>query len=328
VAHLGDFALETTIHTKFCTVTSTGAPTTLTGGVVDIYEDNDTTEITGAETLTLDFDSRTGMHHLAIAATAANGFEAGHFYQAVITTGTVSGVSAVGYVVAEFSIQATAALRPTTAGRTLDVTATGCAGIDWANVEGQGTSVDLSATAIDLCDDVTTTATATAVTTVNGLAANVITATSIQADAITAAKIADAAIDAATFAAGAIDAAAIADGAIDAATFAASAITSTVLATDCITSDELAASAVTEITDDIMAETLTEPAQAIPPTTGVATFKEGMSYQYFALTNKVDVDSPSAFKEFYDRAGTTVQWKKSIALASSVYTEGTGASGP
>jgi hypothetical protein len=100
----------------------------------------------------------------------------------------------------------------TTAGNTLDVTATGCAGIDWANVEGQGTSVDLSATAIDLCDDVTTTATATAVTTVNGLAANVITATSIQADAITAAKIADAAIDAATFAAGAIDAAAIADG--------------------------------------------------------------------------------------------------------------------
>ena len=49
---------------------------------------------------------------------------------------------------------------------------------------------------------VTTTTTATNVTTVNGLASGVITATSIAADAITAAKIADGAIDAATFAAG------------------------------------------------------------------------------------------------------------------------------
>jgi len=47
-------------------------------------------------------------------------------------------------------------LAPTVASRTLDVTATGTAGIDWANVEGQGTSVDLSATAINLCDTVTT----------------------------------------------------------------------------------------------------------------------------------------------------------------------------
>lgn len=61
---------------------------------------------------------------------------------------------------------------------------------------------------------VTTTTTATNVTTVNGLAANVITAASINADAITAAKIADGAIDAATFAAGAINAAAIATDAI------------------------------------------------------------------------------------------------------------------
>jgi hypothetical protein len=58
--------------------------------------------------------------------------------------------------------------------------------------------------------NVTTTATATAVTTVNGLAANVITTASINNDAITAGKIANAAIDAATFAAGAIDAAALA----------------------------------------------------------------------------------------------------------------------
>lgn len=39
-------------------------------------------------------------------------------------------------------------LRPTTAGRTLDVTAGGAAGVDWANVEGPTTEVDLSATTI------------------------------------------------------------------------------------------------------------------------------------------------------------------------------------
>lgn len=43
-----------------------------------------------------------------------------------------------------------------TVGNTLDVTATGAAGIDWGNVENASTSVDLSATAINLCDTVTT----------------------------------------------------------------------------------------------------------------------------------------------------------------------------
>lgn len=98
--------------------------------------------------------------------------------------------------------------------------------------DGTGTGeINTNAGAIALVDLVTTTSTATAVTTVNGLAANVITAASIAtgaidadaiaADAITAAKIADGAIDAATFAAGAITATVIADGAIDRATFAA-----------------------------------------------------------------------------------------------------------
>ncbi len=40
------------------------------------------------------------------------------------------------------------ALKPTTAGRTLDVTATGAAGVDWSNVENPTTTVDLSGTTI------------------------------------------------------------------------------------------------------------------------------------------------------------------------------------
>jgi phage tail protein X len=47
-------------------------------------------------------------------------------------------------------------LQSTTAGRTLDVTATGAAGIDWANVEGQATAVNLSSTTTNLVNTTTT----------------------------------------------------------------------------------------------------------------------------------------------------------------------------
>ncbi len=150
-----------------------------------------------------------------------------------------------------------APLSPTTAGRTLDVTATGGAGIDWSNVEAPTTALALTGTTIAVTQKVDvetiktnpvanagtvtfptnatlasttnitagTVTTATNVTTVNGLAADVITAASIAANAIGASEIADGAIDAATFAAGAIDATAIATDAIGSAEVAAGAVT-------------------------------------------------------------------------------------------------------
>jgi hypothetical protein len=48
----------------------------------------------------------------------------------------------------EFEIESYGALKPTVPGRTLDVTATGAAGIDWGNVENQATVVNLSNTTI------------------------------------------------------------------------------------------------------------------------------------------------------------------------------------
>lgn len=78
-------------------------------------------------------------------------------------------------------------MQPTVAARTLDVSAGGEAGVDWANVGTPGSTVSLSATTVAT---VTTTTTATNVTTVNGLAANVITASSIAADAIGASELA------------------------------------------------------------------------------------------------------------------------------------------
>jgi hypothetical protein len=106
MTYIGDFALGVTFDHKFTTVQSTGAPATLSGTpVISIYAGNSTTEITAGITLTVDFDSRTGLNNVRVVATAGNGFAAATNYQIVITTGTVNSVSVVGYVVGSFSIE-------------------------------------------------------------------------------------------------------------------------------------------------------------------------------------------------------------------------------
>ncbi len=146
-----DYPLEQTLDFKFTTRQfSTGAPFTLAGSpVVEIYEDNDIAQITGAETLTVDFDGVTGLNNLRIAATAANGFESGKSYAATISTGTVDSVSVVGEVVAQFSIERSPALMPTTAGRTLDVLATGEVPIDFDTSIGDLAAAQIEANALD-----------------------------------------------------------------------------------------------------------------------------------------------------------------------------------
>lgn len=182
MSYIGDFNLGDTFDTKFCTVTTTGAPTTLAGTpVISAYVGNSLTQITAGITLTVDFDAVTGLHNVRVVATGANGYATASNYQLVITTGTVGGTSVVGYVVAEFSIEARSALRPTTAARTLDVSATGEAGIDWANVGTQGSTVSLSATTVAT---VTTTTTATNLTNLPSIPANWLTAAGIAAAAL------------------------------------------------------------------------------------------------------------------------------------------------
>lgn len=73
-------------------------------------------------------------------------------------------------------------LAPTVAGRTLDVSAGGEAGLDWANVGSPSTTVSLSGTTV------------ATVTTVNGLANNSVTAAAIATDAIDSDALATSAI--------------------------------------------------------------------------------------------------------------------------------------
>lgn len=147
----GDIRLGDTIDIKFCTVATTGAPTTLAGTPsIAAYPGNSTTEITAGITLSVDFDSRTGMHNVRVVASSGNGYATATNYTLVITAGTVGGTSVVGYCIGSFSVENRSAVMPTTAARTLDISATGEAGIDWANVGSPTTAVNLSATNIDV----------------------------------------------------------------------------------------------------------------------------------------------------------------------------------
>lgn len=69
--------------------------------------------------------------------------------------GMSTGMKAEVNAEADTAVSDYGALKPTTASRTLDVTAAGTAGIDWGNVENKTTVNDLSATDIQLCDTVT-----------------------------------------------------------------------------------------------------------------------------------------------------------------------------
>lgn len=127
---LGDFDTSAVVYGKFSTYRpSTGAAFTLAGTpALSVYKDNSTTQSTTGVTLTVDFDSVTGLHHFAIDTSADGTFyAAGSFFDIVITTGTVDSVSVVGSVVGSFTIRKNSALKPTTAGRTLVVDAAGLA---------------------------------------------------------------------------------------------------------------------------------------------------------------------------------------------------------
>jgi len=185
-----DYATGTTVYLKFGTVRpSTGASYALAGGAVSVYKDNSTTQTTTGVTLTADFDSVTGLNHVTVDTSADGTFySAGSEFQLVLTAGTVDSISVVGQVVGEFSLGKTSALRPTVAGRTLDVSAGGEAGVDWANVGSPTTTVDLTGTTIS---------TSQAVASVSGSVGSVtaaITLPTIPADWITSSGLAGSAV--------------------------------------------------------------------------------------------------------------------------------------
>src|SRR5690348_11366612 len=125
MSYQGDFAPASSVVFNFNTAAfADGSPVTLGGTpALSVYK-NSTTESTAGITLTVDYDSRTGMHHVVVDTSADGTFyAAGNDFSVVITTGTVGSTSVVGRVVGSFSLNNRSALRPATAGRTLVVDA-------------------------------------------------------------------------------------------------------------------------------------------------------------------------------------------------------------
>lgn len=102
----GDYAASSLVVFNFNTAAfSDGSPITLAGTpALSVYK-NSTTESTAGVTLTVDYDSRTGMHHVAIDTSASGAFyAAGNDFDVILTAGTVGGTSVVGRKVGAFSI--------------------------------------------------------------------------------------------------------------------------------------------------------------------------------------------------------------------------------
>jgi hypothetical protein len=206
---LGEFPEDfTTVTCMFTTHSSTGAPvapnSAFEAADVIIYKNGNGAQktTTNGVTMTSPFDSITGLHCVVIDTsndTGDGGFwVAGAVYTLVLSSDeTVDGV-AVAKVIGQFGIELAEVLRPTTAGRQLDVSAGGEAGIDWANIGSPTTAVNLSATNIDVDQVVASVSGAVGSVTgavgsvtgaVGSVAAGGLTAASFAANAITAAKL-------------------------------------------------------------------------------------------------------------------------------------------
>jgi hypothetical protein len=112
----GDFPLGQTIYIYFNTHKADGTSVDAAGTpAASVYKDNNTTELAGVCTLTIPFDSRTGLACCAVATTDAF-FVAGCDYKVVLTAGTVDSISVVGSVIGTFSIcNRTPSIRKSTA---------------------------------------------------------------------------------------------------------------------------------------------------------------------------------------------------------------------
>ncbi len=102
---LGDFIAGDAINFKFTTSVD-GLPTSLLGSpVISVYKTNSTTQSVTGVTLSVDFDSVTGLNHVNITTVSDGTFYAAACdFDVVITTGTVGSVDQAGVVVGHFSI--------------------------------------------------------------------------------------------------------------------------------------------------------------------------------------------------------------------------------
>ena len=221
---------------------------------------------------------------------------------------------------------------PTTSGRSVDVTAGGTVGIDWANVEAPTTVVGLSGTTVKTATDVEADTAdiqarlPAALTAGGNIKADALAVSGDSVAADTLEVFAEALdqvtgqIDSGTFAAGAIDAAAIATNAIDADALAADAVTEIQAGLSTLT----AANVNAEVVDALNVDTYAEIGQEAPAAT--QTIRKMLAYLYKGWRNKVTQDA-TTYSLFNDDAATVDQ-KATVSDDGVTFTKGEVATGP
>lgn len=103
---LGDRNPGDVVHFKLNSIDTGNALITLSGGAIAVYKDANTTESTAGATLTSNFDTRTGLHHVTIDTSADGAFySAGSDFFVILTAGTVDGVPQANMQIGHFSLQ-------------------------------------------------------------------------------------------------------------------------------------------------------------------------------------------------------------------------------
>ncbi len=107
MAYLGDYTEDhATLNFKVTSRKSTGLPTTLSGAPsLSVYKANGAVQSTAGITLSVDFDGITGLNNVLIDLSSDAFYAISNDYMVVISAGTVDGVSVVGEVIGEFSIE-------------------------------------------------------------------------------------------------------------------------------------------------------------------------------------------------------------------------------
>jgi len=153
--YLGDFVSAAIVRAFFDTSTLGGAPATLGGTpLVRVYKNSDTTESSTGITLTVDYDSRTGLNLVEVDTSDAFYADASDF-SIVLIQGTLSGSNIAPKVLAQFSI----ANRPLASG--VDVTSIDGDAVAASNLQQSASviyqgSVTGAATATTLVDSALT----------------------------------------------------------------------------------------------------------------------------------------------------------------------------
>jgi hypothetical protein len=102
--YLGDISASATIHHGW-TSDVNGVPSTLSSGAVRVYKNSTDTESSAGITFTPDFDTRTGLNHLAIDTSVDGAFyAAGANFLVVLTAGSVDGQTVTPRAICSFSI--------------------------------------------------------------------------------------------------------------------------------------------------------------------------------------------------------------------------------